>query len=320
MIAMSFLHPGRLWLLFAVAAVAVGYVAIHLRHRHAVTQYTSTHLHSSIAPDRLGWRRHVAPILAAGALGLIVVGLAQPVHAVQVPRDEGVVVLTVDVSASMTANDIQPSRIQAAIAGASKFVQQVPDGIQVGLIAFDGTARVLVDPTTDHASVIDAVKTLSTGPRTATGDALETALGTIRSTLSADVLKSGDIPASVVLLSDGAETVGRPVLDVAQEAKRLGVPVTTIAYGTPTGTVVVQGQIVDVPADTTTMSEIAQITGGKYYEAASASDLDKAYTDIKTVVGYRTEPREVTRSFLGGALAFLLLGTPFAFVRSARAL
>jgi Ca-activated chloride channel family protein len=317
---MSFLHPGRLWLLLAVAGVAAVYVAVHLRRRRAIERYTSAHLHAAIAPDRLGWRRHVAPVLASAALGLIVIGLAQPVRAERVPRDEGVVVLTVDVSASMTATDIAPSRIEAAIAGASRFVDEIPDGIQIGLVAFDGTARVLVDPTTDHDAVVDAVHTLTPGPRTATGEALATSLDTITSTLSADVLESGDVPASVVLLSDGYTTVGRPVEQVAQEAAKLGVPVTTIAYGTPNGTVMVQGQIVDVPADTTTMAEVARITGGKYFEATSAGELDDAYTDIKTVVGYTTEPREVTRGFLGGALVVLLAGTPFAFVRAARAL
>ena len=115
--------------------------------------------------DRLGWRRHVAPVLAAGALALVVLGLAQPVQAQRVARDEGVVVLAVDVSASMTATDIAPSRIEAAIDGASDFVDEIADGIQVGLVAFDGTARVLVEPTTDHTSVIGAVQTLRTGPR-----------------------------------------------------------------------------------------------------------------------------------------------------------
>ena len=317
---MSFLHPGRLWLLLAVAGVVAGYVAIHLHRRRAVARYTSTHLHASIAPDRLGWRRHVAPLVAAAALVLITVGLAQPARAEQVPRDEGVVVLTVDVSASMTATDIAPSRIEAAIDGASMFVDQVPEGIEIGLVAFDGTARLLVEPTTDHAAVVDAVQTLTTGPRTATGDGLATALDAITSTLPQSVLDSDHVPASVVLLSDGYQTVGRPVEDVAQQAADLGVPVTTIAYGTPTGTVGVQGQIVPVPADTTTMQAIADITGGKTFTATSAGELDDAYTDIRTVVGYRTEQREVTRAFLGAALVALLAAVPLSFLWSARAL
>jgi Ca-activated chloride channel family protein len=316
----NFLHPERLVLLLAVAGVVAAYAAIHLRRRKAIERYTSTRLHATIAPDRLGWRRHIAPVLASLALTLIVVGLAQPVRAEQVPRNEGVVVLTVDVSASMTATDIAPSRIEAAIDGAAKFVDQIPDGIQIGLVAFDGTARVLVDPTTDHAAVTEAVHTLTPGPRTATGEALATSLDSIKSTLSAEILKSGDVPASVVLLSDGYTTVGRPVEEVAQQAKDMGVPVTTIAYGTPTGYVVVEGQIVDVPADTATMKAVADITGGKFFEAASAGELEHAYTDIKTVVGYRTEPREVTRGLLGGAVLILLVGVPFAFVSSARAL
>jgi Ca-activated chloride channel family protein len=317
---MSFLHPDRLWLLLAVAGVLATYVVIHVRRKRAIARYTSTHLHASIAPDRLGWRRHVAPLLAAAALALITVGLAQPARAEQVPRDEGVVVLAVDVSASMTSNDIAPNRIQAAISGAAKFVDQIPDGIDVGLVAFDGTARLLVEPTTDHASVVDAVRTLTPGPRTATGEGLATALDAVTSTLPQSVLDSGHVPASVVLLSDGYQTVGRPVEQIAQQAADLGVPVTTIAYGTPTGTVTVQGQIVDVPADTATMANIASVTGGKSFTVTSAGELDAAYTDIRTVVGYRTEQREVTRAFLGAALIALLAAVPLSFVWAARAL
>lgn len=317
---MSFLHPGRLWLFVAVAAVVGAYVIVHLRRRRAIQRWTSTHLHASIAPDRLGWRRHVAPVLAAVALALVVLGLAQPVQAQQVARDEGVVVLAVDVSASMTATDIAPSRIEAAIEGASKFVDEIPDGIQVGLVAFDGTARVLVDPTTDHGAVVDAVQTLRTGPRTATGEGIATSLDSITSTLSDAALAEDQVPASVVLLSDGYTTVGRPAEQAATEAADLGIPVTTIAYGTPTGTVAVQGQVVDVPADTTTMQAVADLTGGRYFEATTAGELDDAYTDIRTVVGYTTEPREVSRAFFGAGLLVLLGSTPFAFVWAARAL
>jgi Ca-activated chloride channel homolog len=317
---MNFLHPGRLWLFIAVAAVVAGYVLIHLRRRRAIERYTSSHLHSSIAPDRLGWRRHVAPVLAAGALALVVLGLAQPAMAQNVARDEGVVVLTVDVSASMTATDIAPTRIEAAIEGASKFVDEIPDGIEVGLVAFDGTARLLVEPTVDHESVITAVHTLTTGPRTATGEGIATALDSITSSLSKGALAADDVPASVVLLSDGYTTVGRSAEQAAQMAADLGVPITTIAYGTPTGTVQVQGQIVDVPADTSTMRTVAEMTGGRSFEATSAGELDKAYTDIRTIVGYTTEYRDVSRALFGAGLLVLIGSTPFAFVWAARAL
>ena len=145
-------------------------------------------------------------------------------------------------------------------------------------------------------------------------------LDSITSTLSDAALAEDQVPASVVLLSDGYTTVGRPAEQAAQEAADLGIPVTTIAYGTPTGTVAVQGQVVDVPADTTTMQAVADLTGGRYFEATTAGELDDAYTDIRTVVGYTTEPREVSRAFFGAGLLVLLGSTPFAFVWAARAL
>ena len=203
---------------------------------------------------------------------------------------------------------------------ASKFVDEIPDGIEVGLVAFDGTARLLVEPTIDHESVITAVHTLTTGPRTATGEGIATALDSITSSLSKDALASDNVPASVVLLSDGYTTVGRSAEQAAQMAADLGVPITTIAYGTPTGTVQVQGQIVDVPADTSTMKTVAEMTGGRFFEATSAGELDKAYTDIRTIVGYTTEYRDVSRALFGAGLLVLIGSTPFAFVWAARAL
>jgi Ca-activated chloride channel homolog len=317
---MSFLHPGRLWLLVGVVAVVAAYVAIHLRHRRAVARYVAADLHASVAPDRLGWRRHVAPGLAGVALAVVVLGIAQPARAEQVARDEGVVVLTVDVSASMSATDIAPNRLAAAIEGASGFVEDIPEGIQVGLVAFDGTARVLVDPTTDHASVVDAVHTLTTGPRTATGDAIATSVDLITSTLPEAALEADDVPATVVLLSDGHTTVGRSPTEAARRAADLRIPVTTIAYGTPTGTVAVQGQVVEVPADTSTMQQVADLTGGDAFEATTAGELDAAYEDIGTVVGHTTEQRDISRAFFGAGLGLLLVSAPLAMTWAARAL
>ncbi|MCU1354401.1 MAG: von Willebrand factor type [Acidimicrobiales bacterium] len=318
---MRFLHPERLWLLVGVAALVATYVVTHLRHRQAVARYTNPALHHLIAPDRLGARRHLAPALTVAALAVLLVGLAQPLRMQRVARNEGVVVLAVDVSASMTATDIAPSRIEAAIAGATAFVKDIPPGIKVGLVAFDGDARLLVSPTADHSSVLSAVRTLTPGPRTAAGEGVYTSLQAIKTALPpavvASAARNGEHPAAIVLLSDGTTTVGRPVEQAADAAARAGVPISTIAYGTPTGTVTVQGQIIDVPADTATMAAVAKRTGGGYYEATSAGQLRDVYSHIQTTIGYRMEPREVARGFLGGALA-LLVGAGAAAVAVGR--
>jgi len=307
---MSFAHPMRLWLLAGVVVLVVAYVVAHLHRRRAIARYTNPSLHGRIAPDRQGWPRHVPPALSAVALALVLVGIAQPTRPERVAKDEGVVVLAVDVSASMTATDVTPTRIDAAIAGAEDFVQDVPDGIHLGLVAFDRNARLLVVPTTDHDSVSNAVRALAPGPGTAAGEAVFASLDAIEAALDPEVLASAgevDVPAAIVLLSDGATTIGRSVDQAASAAGDAGIPVTTIAFGTPTGSVTVEGQTVPVPvpADTEAMASLADATGGTYFAATSAGELQDVYADIRTDVGYTNEPREVTRGVLGVALVVL---------------
>jgi Ca-activated chloride channel homolog len=220
--------------------------------------------------------------------------------------------LTVDVSASMTATDVAPSRIDAAKSAAREFVKQVPSGFQVGLVAFDRSASVLAPPTNDHATVIDAIESLSPGPGTATGEGIYTALEAIQTNASdvkpaQQTTKKDDLAATIVLLSDGAQTTGRPLTDAAQAAKDAGVPISTIAYGTANGTVEVQGQVVPVPADPQAMAQVARTTGGSAFQAASASELRSVYKDIQGRVGYTTKTKDISLVFVAMAVVALLL-------------
>ncbi|MBI2709608.1 MAG: VWA domain-containing protein [Actinobacteria bacterium] len=321
---MSFAAPARLWFLLAVAVLAVAYVIVQLGRRRALDRYASRHLQAAVAPDRLGWRRHVAPALSLVALALIVVGTALPTRPERVPRRGGVVVLAVDVSLSMTATDISPSRLDAVKDKATAFVGDLPPGMEVGLVAFDGNARLLVAPTTDQGAVRAAIATLQPGPSTAAGEALSTSLDAITTALGADNLAAaraaGNVPAAIVLLSDGTTTVGRPVEQGARAAGAAGVPVSTIAYGTPSGTVVVEGQVVPVPADDAAMKAVADLSGGKAFEATSAGQLADVYRSIQADIGYTTVPREVTRGVLGAALVLLAGAVALATTWAARAL
>jgi Ca-activated chloride channel family protein len=321
---MSFLHPERLALLLGVVALAAGYAVVWQRRSKAVARYTQPHLHDRLAPTRTrGVRRHIAPALALGALSMVLVSAAQPTRDERVPRDKGVVVLAIDTSLSMEATDISPNRLDAAIAGATKFVDDLPDGIEVGLVAFDSDARLLVSPTTDHGSVRSAIGTLTTNARTATGEAVFTSLDAVSTALGEDskTTASGDpAPAAIVLLSDGVETVGRSVDSATQAAVDAKVPVSTIAYGTPTGTVTIEGQTMSVPADTQTMKTVADATGGTYFEATSAGELKNIYADIQTTIGYETVPKEVGRALLGGAFVVLLAASGIAVLTSGRPL
>lgn len=317
---MSFVHPERLVLLVGVAALAVALAAVVLRRRQAVARYTNPDLYDRLVPERTGWRGLVGPILALVALALVVVSVAQPTRLERVPREQGVVVLAIDVSLSMTATDIEPSRLEAAIAGASSFVDELPDGIDVGLVAFDGDARLLVLPTDDHATVTAAIATLSTDERTATGEAVYTSLQAVADAQAAEGGDGTDVPASIVLLSDGVATVGRSLSAAAGAAVEAEIPITTIAYGTPEGSVVIDGQAIGVPADTASMIQVADATGGTYFEATSAGELRDVYTDIQTTIGYERVPVDVSRAWLGAAFVVLLVAAGWSLATTTRAL
>jgi Ca-activated chloride channel family protein len=235
-----------------------------------------------------------------------------------VPREAAVVVLAVDVSASMTATDVSPSRIDAAVAAASDFVDDVPERFQLGLVAFDGTARVLTTPTEDHEAVRAALQRLTPGEGTAAGEGIAAALDAIDASVEAAGAGGQELPASIVLLSDGATTVGRSVESAAREAADRSVPVTTIAFGTDQGAVVVGGEVVPVPADPEAMAAVADITGGTASEAETAGELHDVYDDIGTRVGSVLEQREIARAFLGAAFVALLAAVAASFVWAPR--
>lgn len=319
---MNFLHPERLLLLAGVVALAAGYAIVWHRRTQAIDRYAQPHLQDRLAPDRQkGVRRHVAPALALGALAMVLVSAAQPTREERVPREKGVVVLAIDTSLSMQATDISPTRLEAAIDGANDFVEELPEGIEVGLVSFDSEARLLVSPTTDHESVKAAISTLTTNARTATGEGVYTSLDAVQTALAEETSDGDDpVPAAIVLLSDGVETVGRSVDSATQAAADAKVPISTIAYGTPTGTVTIEGQTMQVPADTRTMEAVADATGGTYFEATSAGELQDVYADIQTTIGYETEPKEVGRALLGGAFVVLFAAAGIAVLTSARPL
>ena len=228
--------------------------------------------------------------------------------------------LAIDVSRSMTATDVSPSRLASAVTAAKSFIDGVPAGFRVGLVAFDDSARLVETPTLDHQSVIDDLDRLRPGRGTAAGDAIETALDAIRSTSStAGTSSTGSkLAATIVLLSDGATTAGTDPEVASQDATAAGVPVTTIAYGTDHGTVTVDGEIVPVPADPVAMRSIADATHGTFFEASSASRLREVYRDIRSRIGHVTEQREIVLWFVLIALVCLMLALGASMLWTAR--
>lgn len=330
---MTFTNPERLYLLLLVAGLAAAYVVIQRRRKHHAIRFTNLDLLASIAPTRPGWRRHVpAAGMALAAAGLLI-GLAHPVAKVRVPKDFATVMLVLDTSASMEATDVDPNRLRAAVAAATSFVTDLPDGIQVGLVSFDRTTRVVATPTEDHEAVELALGRLTTGPGTAAGDGIVAALDAISTAQAAATGKAPPITgsttttappaegaAAIVLLSDGATTVGRPVEDAAAIAAQQGVPVTTIAFGTDAGMVTVQGRSINVPADPESMAAVAETTGGKFFEAASSDQLRSVYEAIQQRVGYDVVRRDIGMTFVGGSVVLLFLALGASLVWTSRLL
>jgi Ca-activated chloride channel family protein len=292
-------------LLLLVMALVAAYVFLQRRRTEYTVRFTNLDLLASVAPKRPGWRRHVPAAVMALALAGLVLGLARPARDERVPKEAATVMLVVDVSASMQATDVAPTRLAAATDAALTFVEDLPDRLRLGLVAFDRTSRVLSPPTTDHVVVEDGIRGLTTGPGTAAGDAIFVALDAIISAGGAGTT-NGEQTAAIVLLSDGVTTVGSPVNEAAQAAVEQGVPVTTIAFGTEEGTVEFAGRVIPVPADPAAMSNLAEVTGGAFFEAASGEELKGVYEDIGTRVGYTTEQREIGMSFVAASLVLLV--------------
>jgi len=305
---MRFASPGWLLLLIPAAALLAGYVIVQLRRKRHVARFTNVELLASIAPRRPGWRRHLTFALLFVALALLTLGSAQPTSAVRIPRDRATVMIALDVSLSMEATDVLPSRIGAAKQGAIRFVGLLPPRINVGLVKFGGNASVVVPPTIDRDPVKVAINNLQLQDSTAIGEAVFTCLDAISTFAKASTVP-GDKPppARIVLMSDGANNKGRTPEQAAAAAKAAGVPVSTIAFGTLNGTVNLPGYGPQpVPADRPTLRELADATGGSYHDAPSSEALQSAYRDIGQQVGYTTTRHIVSWRFLVAGLLFTL--------------
>jgi Ca-activated chloride channel homolog len=299
---MSFTAPLFLLGLLAVpAGVALHLLAQRRRRRYAV-RFPGTAVAALAAPVEGRWRRHIPASLLALAVAGLVLALAQPEAPVAVPVEQASVVLVTDTSRSMTATDVAPDRLEAARSAAEGFLDEAPQELRVGAVAFSDTARILQPPTTHHDQVRAALGGLLADGGTATGDGLDTALRAL------EPAQGGRRPpAAVVLLSDGKQTAGRDAVEVAQEAGRLRVPVYTVALGTPDG--VVDGNL-RVPPDPEALRRIAEASGGQAFEASDGDQLAAVYERLGSQLGTREETREVTAAFaaaglllLGGALA-----------------
>jgi Ca-activated chloride channel homolog len=301
---MTFLSPDRLWLLTIVPLLVGAYVLMQTRRRQAAVRFTNLALLTRVAPRRPGWPRHLAAVLFLLSIILMTAGFARPARPVKVPRERATIIVAIDVSLSMKATDVTPSRLDAAKSAAKKFVQDLPGRFNVGLVSFSGSASAVVAPTYDREAVAHAIDGLQLGKGTAIGEAVFTSLQSIR---SFDARANQDPPPShVVLLSDGDNQSGRSVLEAAETARAAEVPVSTIAFGTPYGTVDIDGETVPVQVNKATLKNLAQDTSGKAYEAQAGSELSEVYRHIGSSLGFRVERQESAGAYILTALLLSL--------------
>lgn len=298
---MNLRSPGWLLLLVPLAGLIGAYLLVQRRRVRYAVRFTNLDLLDKVAPRRPGWRRHIPAGAFCATLALLVVGFARPATEVRVPRERATIVVAFDVSASMQATDVEPTRFEAAQQAALAFVDRLPERFNAGLVPFSGSATVAVPPTTDRDLLRAAIERLTTRQGTAIGDAVVAARDAVR-TLDRQA-ETEPPPAHIVLLSDGSNTQGRSVESAAEEVAADEIPVSTIAYGTEDGTVALpSGDVMRVPVDGPALEGLASSTGGAFHEAATGEELQAVYEDIGSSVGYRTEEREVWQWFVAAGL------------------
>ena len=307
----GFQRPAMLVFALVPLALLGIYVVVQARRQRRLHRFTEANVPQSF------WR-HIPIAVSVLCLALLTVALATPTHDMKIPRNRAVIMLVIDMSQSMRATDVEPTRLKAAEQAASQFAAQLTPGINLGLVGFARTPYLLVPPPPQHQATVDALKKLDYADGTATGEAIFTALHAIQATAVA----GGDTPppARIVLLSDGKENKPSDPSDphdgaytAARLAKDQGVPVSTITFGTPGGEIEMAGARVAVPVAADQMKTIARLSGGQSYTATNLSELNKDYDSIQNEIGYRTVPGP-------GSAGWLRLGVITAVIAAALAL
>jgi Ca-activated chloride channel family protein len=309
---MTFEWPLLLWSLVLVPLMLVLYVLAQRRRRAYALRFTNLALLREVVGRRPGLRRHIPPLFFLLGLGALLVSLARPTAVVAIPRDEASVMLVIDVSGSMSANDLRPSRMEAAQLAAQEFVQTLPPNTRVGLVSFASRARIESPLTKDRAVILTAIRSLDAEGGTAIGDGLALALDVLRRDATrARVSETGggpsgaggasnqgtggavETPGTIVLLSDGASSSGQPPQQAAARASQSGVVVHTVGVGQRASGARVGGRI-PAELDERSLQEIARATGGEYFYAAQTTDLQRIYANISSRVSWSEERTEVT--------------------------
>lgn len=315
----GFTAPWWFLLLIAVAVLLVGYLLVQRARHKRVVRFTNLELLEKVVPKRPRWWRHAPTAVLLVALILLTVALAGPTAEQKVPRNRATVMLVVDVSLSMEATDVQPSRLQAAKSAAKQFAHDLTPGINLGLESFAGSAVTLVSPTPDRKPVTTAIGNLELAESTATGEAIFSAMQTIKNFGQVVSGPDGPPPARIVLLSDGKQTIPRSLtaprgaFTAAKKAKEAKIPISTISFGTVGASVDIQGQRIPVDVDDASLRKIAELSDGNFFKAASEDELKQVYSTLDEQIGYQLKNVDASKSWL-------ILGTLLALTAAGAAI
>ena len=322
---MSFIWIRMLWLLLLVPALVLVYIILQRRRQKYAVRYASLSLVKDALGRGPGFRRHIPPILFLAGLAVMIVALARPATTVVLPSQQGTVILALDISGSMRAEDMQPDRLGAAKAAARAFVEKQPKNVRIGIVAFSTTSALVQAPTKDRDQVLAAINRLVTQRGTAVGSGILTSLRAIFEESAPDLspslfdsfAESESLPdaaepgsysnAVIVLLSDGQSNRGPDPLDVADRAAMLGVRVYTVGLGSPEGVVMnFWGRSIRVRLDEEALKGIARKTDGGYFKADNETDLRAIYETLSTKFVSQREQTEITVFFTAAAALIVL--------------
>jgi Ca-activated chloride channel family protein len=345
---MAFLWPELLWLLVLVPASVLAYWWLLRRRRRLALRYSGLSLVREALARGPGWRRHVPPVLMLLALAALLVAIARPTARVTLPSQQRMVILAMDVSGSMRATDVEPSRMAAAQAAAREFVALQDGGTRIGVVTFAGTALLTQPPTLSKDDVLAAIDRFNFQRATAVGSGILVSLQAIFPDLEFDLRGSNPRPgsqdhrlgrsldqrggagakappppvepgsyasAAIILLTDGQTTTGPDPVEAARMAAERGVKIYTIGVGTENGEILVgDGWSMRVRLDEESLRTIAKITGGEYFYAGTAPDLKKIYQGLHSRLALETREIEVTALLAGGAAVLMLLAAGLSVV------
>jgi Ca-activated chloride channel family protein len=324
---MSFLWTQMLWLLMLVPILVMTYLLLQRRRHKYAVRYASLSLVKDALGRGPGLRRHIPAIIFLVGVTVLLVAVARPVATITLPYQQGTVILTMDVSRSMQANDVKPNRLEAAKAAALAFVQNQPKSVYIGIVSFSNTASLVQAPTTNRDEVQAAINRLAPQSATAIGQGIITSLNAIAeqtgaprvdipagplgqpspTSQPATVPAGSFAPAVIVLLSDGQNNVNPTPLDILDQAINRGIRIYTVGLGTTGGSIVgFGGRSVRVFLDENTLKQIAQETSGRYFRADNETDLRNIYSNLGTQLVFKPQQTELTAWFSGAAVLILL--------------